>query len=114
VTCALLRPAAGERLPAGPVEVAGVALAGGGRAVARVDVSADGGATWAAGELLEDQGPWAWRRFRATVELAPGVAELVARAWDDAGATQPERPETVWNPGGYANTAAPRVRVEVA
>ncbi len=112
VTCALLRPQDGERVPVGPVEVAGMALAGGGRAIARVDVSADGGATWTAARLLEDQGPWAWRRFRAAVDLAPGPAELVARAWDAAGATQPESAATVWNPGGYANTAVPRVRVE--
>ncbi len=113
VTCALLKPAAGERLPAGPVEVAGFALAGGGRAIARVDVSADGGATWRAADLLEDQGPWAWRRFRAELHPAPGPTELVARAWDASGATQPEHAATVWNPGGYANTAAARVRVEV-
>ncbi len=112
VTCALLRPQDGDRLPAGPVRIAGFALAGGGRAIARVDVSADGGATWRPAELLEDQGAWAWRRFRAVVELAPGPAELVARAWDTAGATQPEHPASVWNPGGYANTAVPRVRVE--
>ena len=52
------------------VEVRGYAFAGGERHVARVDVSLDGGATWAQAELLEDLGPWAWRHWRIAVELA--------------------------------------------
>ena len=53
----------------------------------------------------ESLGPWAWQRWRAGLEVAPGPLELVARAWDSAAATQPEHAATVWNPGGYANNA---------
>jgi sulfite oxidase len=107
----VLSPAWGETVAAGPVEVRGYAFAGGERHVARVDVSIDGGASWSQAELLEDLGPWAWRRWRMTVELAPGPREILVRAWDSSAATQPEYNATLWNPKGYVNNARPRVPV---
>ena len=101
----------GATVPAGPVEVRGYAFAGGERYVARVDVSLDGGASWAHAELLEDLGRWAWRQWRITVELAPGEHEIVVRAWDSSAATQPEDEAALWNPKGYVNNARPRIRV---
>jgi sulfite oxidase len=95
------------------VALAGWAVAGG-RAIVRVDVSGDDGASWTAAELLEDLGPWAWRRWRAELELGPGQHVLRARAWDAAAQTQPESAATVWNPKGYVNTAQPRVTVRLA
>jgi len=112
VNSAILAPAPGAGLEAGRVAVTGWAVAGG-RAIARVDVSGDDGASWVPAELLEDQGPWAWRMWRAELELAPGEHRLRARAWDAAAQTQPEEPVTTWNPKGYANTAQPRVTVRV-
>jgi sulfite oxidase len=108
-----LTPDDGARVPAGPVELRGYAFAGGYRHVTRVEVSADGGETWRAAELLEDQGPWAWRTWRASADLEPGRHELLARAWDSAAATQPEHPRTVWNPKGYVNNTWARITVEV-
>jgi sulfite oxidase len=110
----VLSPADGETVAAGPVEVRGYAFAGGERHVARVDVSLDGGATWAQAELLEDLGRWAWRHWRITVELAPGEHELLVRAWDSSAATQPEDEAALWNPKGYVNNARPRIRVRAA
>jgi len=112
VNSAILAPGDGERVRAGRLEVAGYAIVGGGRRVERVDVSVDGGASWTLAELLDDLGPWAWRRWRAEVDVPPGRREVVARAWDSAADQQPERAETVWNPKGYANNAWARVRVE--
>ena len=110
----VLAPASGETVAAGAVEVRGYAFAGGERHVARVDVSVDGGASWAQAELLEDLGRWAWRHWRITVDLAPGEHEILVRAWDSSGATQPEDDATLWNPKGYVNNARPRVRVRAA
>jgi sulfite oxidase len=107
----ILSPADGDAVPAGPTEVRGYAFAGGERYVARVDVSIDGGASWVQAELLEDLGPWAWRQWRTTVELAPGEHEILVRAWDSSAATQPEDEAALWNPKGYVNNARPRVRV---
>ena len=97
----------------GRVELEGYAFAGGERKVSRVEVSADGGERWTVAELLDDQGPWAWRLWRAALELPAGRHEVVARAWDSAGATQPENAASVWNPKGYANSAWARLEVGV-
>ena len=104
----------GQVLPPGPLDVRGYAFAGGERYVARVDVSVDGGRTWSHAELLEDLGPWAWRQWRTTLDLAPGPHEIVVRAWDSSAATQPEDEAGLWNPKGYVNNARPHVRVRVA
>jgi sulfite oxidase len=110
---AVLSPADGETVAAGPVSVRGYAFAGGERHVARVDVSTDGGATWSQAELLDDLGRWAWRKWETTLQLAPGEHEILVRAWDSSAATQPEHARTLWNPKGYVNNACPRVRVRV-
>ena len=107
----VLSPADGATVAAGRVAVRGYAFAGGERHVARVDVSTDGGASWSQAELLEDLGRWAWRRWRITVDLAPGDHEILVRAWDSSAATQPEDEAALWNPNGYVNNARPRVRV---
>jgi sulfite oxidase len=110
----VLSPADGESVAAGPVEVRGYAFAGGERHVARVDVSVDSGAAWSQAQLLEDLGPWAWRRWRTTVDLLPGEHEIAVRAWDSSAATQPEDEAALWNPKGYVNNARPRVRVHAS
>jgi sulfite oxidase len=107
----VLSPTDGQTVAAGAVEVRGYAFAGGERYVARVDVSLDAGETWVQAEMLDDLGRWAWRHWRATVQLAPGEHEIVVRAWDSSAATQPETEAALWNPKGYVNNARPRVRV---
>ena len=107
----VLCPRDGDTVTAGPVEVRGYAFAGGDRHVARVDVSIDGGASWAQADLLEDLGRWAWRHWRITLSLAPGEHEVLVRAWDSSAATQPEDEAALWNPKGYVNNARPRIRI---
>ena len=110
----VLSPVAGETVAAGPVEVRGYAFAGGERHVARVDVSVDDGASWSQAELLADLGKWAWRHWRAVLDLAPGEHEILVRAWDSSAATQPDNEAALWNPKGYVNNARPRVPIRVA
>lgn len=107
----VLVPGDGARLRPGRVEVRGYAFAGGERYVARVDVSADGGTAWQTADLDDDLGRWAWRLWRAEMTLEPGEHEIVARAWDSAAASQPERPGPLWNPKGYVNNAWGRITV---
>ncbi|MFI8089366.1 sulfite oxidase [Streptomyces sp. NPDC086080] len=111
LNCDILSPDDGARLPRGPVEIIGYALAGEGRAVARVEVSPDGARTWTRADVYGADGPWAWRHWRATVNLPAGEVEVVARAWDSAGASMPESPGPLWNPKGYANNSWARVRL---
>lgn len=114
VNADILMPEPGAVVPAGPVPVTGYALGGEGRGVARVDVSADHGSTWCRADLDAAAGPWAWRYWRAVLDLPPGPATIVARAWDTAAASQPENAAPLWNPGGYVNNAWPRIRIAVA
>jgi len=95
----------------GRVTLRGAAWAGRQR-VARVDVSADGGATWAPAEVGEALSPFAWADWGFEWEAQPGPATLCARATDSAGNCQPLEPE--WNFGGYGNNAVQRVSVIVA
>jgi sulfite oxidase len=113
VNCAILTPAAGTELETGPAEIRGYAITGGDSRVARVDVSADGGQSWQTAQLDADQGRWAWRLWRARIDLPPGEHELIARAVDSAANTQPERVGPLWNFQGYANNAWSRVAVSV-
>jgi len=111
VNAAILRPDENQTLPVGPTDVSGYAVTGEDRSVARVDVSVDAGRGWQQAGLGREVGPWAWRLWQATVDLPTGPTEIIARAWDTSATVQPERPDQVWNPFGYVNTAWPRVRV---
>jgi sulfane dehydrogenase subunit SoxC len=99
-----------RHLPAGPCTVEGRAWSGFGEIVG-VDVSADGGATWAAATLGEAPPAGAWRRWTYGWRAQPGEHELCSRARDSAGNEQPV--EAAWNVGGYANTSVQRVPVTV-
>lgn len=111
VNSILTSPENGAEVAAGTVHIAGVALAGGLRGIARVDVSVDGGLTWRSARLGSDASPWSWRQWSCELDLPPGEHEILARAWDTAAQTQPESVEQVWNFKGYVNNAWPRVKV---
>jgi DMSO/TMAO reductase YedYZ molybdopterin-dependent catalytic subunit len=79
--------------------------------VQRVEVSTDGGETWAEAELEPLESRWAWRGWRYEWDARPGDYLLCCRAEDEAGNAQPE--EAVWNVGGYSNNALQRVPASV-
>ena len=96
---------------AGRCEIGGRAWSGAAE-IAGVEVSADGGETWAPAELDDATlGRWAWRSWRFSWDAQPGEHELCCRARDAAGNEQPLEPP--WNLGGYANNAVQRVKVTV-
>jgi hypothetical protein len=65
---------------AGPCELIGRAWSGAAEIVA-VDLSVDGGSTWASAELGPDTlGRWAWRSWRFEWDARPGEYELCCRA----------------------------------
>jgi sulfite dehydrogenase len=93
----------GASRAAGVVQVQGVAF-GGLHAVRKVEVSADGGKSWAEARLVgPDLGKYAWRQFALAVKLPPGKHVLASRATDAAGNVQPE--VRMENAGGYNNTS---------
>ncbi len=75
---------------AGLYQITGLAWSGGGK-VSRVEVSADGGKTWAAAALQEPVLPQCFTRFRIPWRWSGAPAILKSRAFDETGRVQPER-----------------------
>jgi sulfite oxidase len=113
VNAIICKPLEGETVEAGPVLVQGYALSGGGRRIARVDISSDGGENWAVADLSKESHPWAWSFWEARLNLKRGPCQIIVRAWDSAANTQPEDPKRIWNFKGYVNNAWHRVNVRV-
>lgn len=74
----------------GIYQVSGIAWSGIGR-IRRVEVSADGGKSWAVSALDEHVLPKSLTRFRSAWNWDGGPAVLLSRATDDAGNVQPTR-----------------------
>jgi sulfane dehydrogenase subunit SoxC len=84
-------PSPGLRLgAAGVYQVSGIAWSGGGR-IRRVEVSADGGGSWADAALDEHVLPKCLTRFRSPWRWNGGPAVLMSRAIDESGSVQPTR-----------------------
>lgn len=112
--------------------VRGYAWSGGGRKIARVDVSLDNGQTWDQAELIDDCEPkegetespckgrksWAWQRWRYEGVLpmdeekgGKRCSTLVVKATDESYNAQPEGNEGIYNLRGNLATAWHRVQV---
>jgi len=95
-------PSPGQRLDGpGFHELRGLAWTGNG-AVARVEVSADGGKTWSEAQLQAPVLDKALTRFRAPWRWNGARAVLQSRAHDAAGGVQPRRAELLERMGGNA------------
>lgn len=92
-------PEPGTALPVGGTyEVEGLAFDGG-DSITKVEVSTDRGQTWHEARLGPFLGRYSWRRWHWSFRAArPGRAELLVRATNAAGDTQPWRQ---WNRSGY-------------
>jgi DMSO/TMAO reductase YedYZ molybdopterin-dependent catalytic subunit len=96
---------------AGPVQLSGRAWSG--RApLTGVDVSTDGGDSWAAASLAppDPLHPFTWRGWTFRWDAHPGTHELLTRTTDELG-SQPVEAE--WNRQGMANNLVQRVPVTV-
>ncbi|MFW5680700.1 MAG: sulfite oxidase [Pseudomonadota bacterium] len=108
----ITHPATGSEFADRTVEVRGHAWVGD-RAIDRVELSMDFGATWMTTFLDPAVNPGAWYNWRRQVTFPmAGYYELWARAVDDHGAAQPF--QAPWNPRGYAGNGIHRVGVRVA
>jgi sulfane dehydrogenase subunit SoxC len=91
VKSVITRPAPGITLKGpGFYEISGVAWSGNG-SIRKVEVSADGGQSWAPAALQGPILPKAPVRFRAAWQWTGGPAVLQSRATDDTGMVQPTR-----------------------
>jgi sulfane dehydrogenase subunit SoxC len=99
----ITRPSPGLTMGApGLYEISGLAWSGYGR-IAKVEVSADGGASWALATLQEPVLPMAVTRFRSPWRWDGGAATLQSRATDDSGYVQPSRSKLIADRGARAN-----------
>mgnify|MGYP005841353621 CR=1 FL=1 len=108
----IISPRVGERVPTGALTVQGIALPGDAATLERVELSCDGGQTWCAATLTAPAQRWTWCFWEVTCTLPAGRHELVVRAFDSAGHTQPQHLRDVWNFKGYVNNAYHRVMLE--
>jgi len=100
-----------RRLPLGACTLEGRAWSGRG-SIARVEVSADGGNSWADAQLGGDGGEFAWQSWRHVWHAdQAGAFELCCRATDAAGNVQPL--SAPWNAHGVCNNQVQRVNVVV-
>ena len=97
-------------LEPGPVTLQGRAWSGRGP-IERVELSTDGGASFADARLEEPLGEAAWIGWRFDWDAEPGSYVVSSRATDAAGNVQPLDPP--WNLKGYANNAVERLAVVV-
>ncbi len=81
-------------------------------AIARVEVSVDGGENWEPAETSRElDARWAWCSWTYPWLATEGRYTLCCRAIDEAGNEQPV--ESSWNVGGYANNSPQQVAVTV-
>jgi sulfane dehydrogenase subunit SoxC len=83
----------------GVYEISGLAWSGYGR-ITKVEVSADGGTTWAPAALQQPVLPMALTRFRMPWRWDGGPTVLQSRATDETGYLQPTRSELIARRGG--------------
>jgi DMSO/TMAO reductase YedYZ molybdopterin-dependent catalytic subunit len=95
---------------AGPVRLSGRAWAGR-KGISRVEISTDGGATWADAKLEPHGSKYAWRGWTFDYHAKPGKHVLLVRATGSDGDVQPV--EQPWNHQGMGNNMAQRVEVIV-
>jgi sulfane dehydrogenase subunit SoxC len=82
--------------PSGVYQISGLAWSGAGR-IRRVEVSADGGRSWADAALDDHVLPKSLTRFRTAWQWNGAPAVILSRATDETGAVQPSRTEAMQN-----------------
>ena len=95
VKSVITSPSHGMRLSGpGIYEISGLAWSGVGK-IKRVEVSADGGKTWAPASLLSPNLPMCTNRFRIAWKWDGKPCVLKSRAIDEKGTTQPSREDLI-------------------
>ena len=111
VKSVIASPGDGSTARSGMIPVHGVAWAGEAD-VTGVDISTDGGKTWAPAELGADHAKYSWRLWKYPwTAKSRGDYVIMSRAKDSDGRLQPAQP--AWNPSGYVWNAIDQVKIHV-
>ncbi len=109
----LLNPTNGAQVPAGLLEVSGVAWNDGNTPLVAVETSIDQGKTWRRASLTRAKSPWAWHDWSAQIRLGKGTRTVWCRAYDALGRTQPIDGSIHWNQRGYTWNEVDKISLEV-
>lgn len=110
----IFAPLEGKTVQGPYVRVEGVAFNDGIVPIVSVEVSTNGGRTWHQAQLATQGKSFGWVRWQTTLYLRPGEHEVMARAWDATGRSQPLDGNIAWNERGYEYNGVMRVKFTVA
>ena len=107
-------PTAGAAVTGDRLTVKGFAMAAGhaGRSIKLVEVSTDEGQSWQPAKVTSPVHDFCWVLWTADVALTATTSNLLVRATDSSGETQP--PTVPWNAKGYQYNAWHKVSVKRA
>ena len=110
---AIATPAAGAKVPAGPIKVTGYVLPTGrpGATVKRILLSADGGSNWTAADITGRNADFCWQLWKAKIKVTKQTQRLIMRAEDSTGGFMPIR--VPWNAKGYLRNSWFRLPIQV-
>lgn len=103
----------------GNISLRGYAWSGGGRGIARVDISVNHGKTWHTAQLIDSQTAnlnrqWGWTRWQANFPVdIQGELDVWVRAVDSSYNAQPENMDHIWNLRGLMAAAYHKIKVTV-
>lgn len=105
-------PAEGAAVSGDRLTVKGFAMAAGhaGRSIKLVEVSTDNGQSWQPAKCTSPLREFCWVLWSADVALTPTSSNLLVRATDSSGETQPQ--QMLWNAKGYQFNAWHKVSVK--
>ncbi|WP_117237326.1 sulfite oxidase [Thermus sediminis] len=110
----IFAPLEGQTVEGPYVRVEGVAFNDGIVPIVSVEVSTNGGRTWSRANLATQERTFSWVGWRTTLLLRSGQHEVMVRAWDAAGRSQPLDGNLAWNERGYEWNGVMRVKFNVA
>ena len=106
-------PAPGEIVPASGYTLAGAAWSGEDQ-ITKVEISTDGGATWAPVDTVHPRSDYSWNRWEHRwTPPGPGKYTVMCRATNNLGDTQPLEFPNIYDGRGYGNNMVFPNEVEV-
>ena len=106
-------PFSGAALKGGKITLTGYALPSGQAetTITRIEVSVDGGRSWSRARMTSASKQFCWQLWSADVTVSENTDQLIVRATDSRGKTQPSRVD--WNLKGYMFNSWHKVGVRV-
>jgi len=113
VKSTIFAPLDGEQLTPGKHKISGVAFGDGSAQIESVLVATSPAGPWQAAKIEPSDSPYAWQHWSIELDLPKGKQQIIARATDAQGRSQPLSAAADWNPAGYAYRGASTITVVV-